>query len=153
MKRSASRTAPAPDPTAIRHERPGNAAGWTTLQTSREGPAPPWPLGDPTPREVKLWARQWTRPQAVMWEANGQEEEVAHYVRSMTEAERHGASVAARTLVLRQQETLGLSLPGLARNRCRIGTDTAPREATQTNGGRRTSAKERFKVIEGKAAG
>jgi hypothetical protein len=52
-----------------------------------------------------------------MWEVKGQELQVALYVRSLREAERPGASVAARTLLLRQEEYLGLSEPGLARNR------------------------------------
>jgi hypothetical protein len=68
-----------------------------------------------------LWAARVARPQAVMWERNGQELEVALYVRSLADAEQMDASVAARTLVRQQQEALGLSLPGLARNRWRIG--------------------------------
>ena len=52
-----------------------------------------------------------------MWERNQQHEEVALYVRSLVQAERLKATVASRTLVRQQQEALGLSLPGLARNR------------------------------------
>src|SRR4051794_27783932 len=86
----------------------------------REGAMPKWPLSKATAREVTLWKREWRRPQAVMWERNGQELEVALYVRSLAAAEKLDASVAARTLVRQQQESLGLSLPGLARNRWRI---------------------------------
>lgn len=152
MKGSSSRSGPAPDPDAIRRDRPSDQAGWVDLPARREGPIPPWPFAEPTPRETELWARQWVRPQAVMWERNGQEEEVANYVRQLADAERPRASVASRTLVMRQQETLGLSLPGLARNRWRIGTDAQRKETTRTDGSRRPSAKERFSIIEGKAA-
>jgi len=153
MRGSSSRSGPAPEPDAIRRDRPGDQAAWVTLPTKREGPVPPWPLSDPTPREVELWARQWARPQAVMWELNGQQEEVAHHVRSLIDAERHGASVASRVLVMRQQETLGLSLPGLARNRWRIASTEPTKEATQTHGGRAASSvKDRFKVVKGGAA-
>ena len=148
MRGSSSRSGPAPDPEAIRRDRKTDP-GWTTLPDKREGPVPPWPLGDATKRELDLWQRQWSRPQAVMWEANGQAEEVALYVRTLTDAERPGASVAARTLVVRQQETLGISLPGLARNRWRIGTPEPAKEAPKTDGRRRPSAKERLsKIIE-----
>jgi len=51
-----------------------------------------------------------------MWEANGQELEVALYVRTIRESELAGAKVALRTLLVRMQEHLGLSQPGLARN-------------------------------------
>jgi hypothetical protein len=51
-----------------------------------------------------------------MWEANGQELEVAMYVRTLAESELRGAKVALRTLLVRMQEHLGISQPGLARN-------------------------------------
>lgn len=60
-----------------------------------------------------------------MWEAKGQQLQVALYVRSLREAERPGASVAARTLLLRQEEYLGLSEPGLARNHWIIDAGTS----------------------------
>jgi hypothetical protein len=77
-------------------------------------------LEESSPRELGLWAREWRRPQAVMWERNGQDLEVALYVRAVVAAEKPDASVATRTLVRQQQEALGLSLPGLLRNRWRI---------------------------------
>jgi hypothetical protein len=66
-----------------------------------------------------------------MWETNGQAEEVALYVRSLAFAERRDAPVSARVLVRQQQEALGLSLPGLARQRWRIAT-TAEQPAATT---------------------
>jgi hypothetical protein len=79
---------------------------------------------------MDLWIIEWRRPQAVMWEANHQETEVALYVRALKEAEKQSASVPSRTLVKQLQEALGLSLPGLARNRWIIASvtgDTRPR--------------------------
>jgi len=100
-----------------------------------------------------MWARLWVRPQAVIWEADGQEEEVAVYVRTFCQAAERNGTVAGRTLVLRQQENLGLSQPGLMRLRWRIAADAAPaaREA-RTRDARRASDKARFQVIEGEAA-
>jgi hypothetical protein len=120
----------------------------------REGPAPDWPLSRPLKREIVLWEREWARPQAVMWERNGQDVEVAMYVRSLVAAESRKATVATRTLVRQQQEALGLSLPGLARNHWRImegdlepaSSDTRQRR-TPSGGG----ARNRFKVVPGGA--
>ena len=95
----------------------------------RTGPTPTWPLSKASARELALWDREWRRPQAVMWEANGQAEEVALYVRSLAFAERPKAPVSARVLVRQQQEALGLSLPGLARMRWKIATAPVQVEA------------------------
>lgn len=119
-----ARSGPPPDRNAIRNGRSG--ADWIRLPASgRQGDPPPWPLPKKTRREGQLWAELWRRPQALMWEAKGQELQVALYARSLREAERAGASVASRTLLLRQEEYLGLSEPGLARNRWVIVEDAA----------------------------
>ena len=109
---------PVPDPLALRRDRPSDKAGWTHLPAAgRQGPTPAWPLTRASKRELTLWEREWRRPQAVMWEANHQEEEVATFVRWFAKAERPDAATNLGTLVKQLQETLGLSLPGLARNR------------------------------------
>lgn len=127
-----ARSGPAPDPNALRRDRDGDT--WVTLPAEgREGIAPDWPLVDQTEREAELWANEWSRPQAVMWERNGQELEVALYIRTVVAAEAPDATTACRTLVRQQQEALGISLPGLARNHWRIdGSDasTASRKPT-----------------------
>ena len=120
------RSGPAPDPNALRRDRDGDT--WVTLPSDgREGVAPDWPLVNQTDREAELWANEWSRPQAVMWERNGQELEVALYVRTVVAAEAPDATTACRTLVRQQQEALGISLPGLSRNHWRIeGADSSP---------------------------
>lgn len=141
---------PAPDPNALRRDRPSDA-GWTTLpQDGRTGPAPEWPLTDASDRELELWAREWRRPQAVMWERNGQEAEVALYVRSLAEAETPEAAVTLRNLVRQLQEALGVSLPGMARNRWRIGE---VEKAAQRPAAKGPSARDRFKVVTGGGEG
>jgi hypothetical protein len=140
---SRARSGPAPDPNALRRER--DASDWIHLPaTGRQGPTPAWPLSRATSRERQLWEAEWQRPQAVMWEANGQFVEVALYVRSLKEAERPKASVALRTLVKQQQEALGLSLPGLARNRWIIaGTRDQAQRPQVVSGG--SSVKDRLR--------
>lgn len=158
---------PAPDPNSLRQERADVQAGWVTLPAAgRRGPVPEWPLAAPLverelvdedgkksyevvldvdteKRELLVWSRQWKRPQAIMWERNGQEEEVALYVRTLVAAEDAGAKANVRTLVKQQQEALGLSLPGLARNRWRIAE--VPKADEKTPVAQRAA----FKVIPG----
>jgi len=139
------RSGPAPDPNALRRERDNST--WTTLPARRDGPTPIWPFTSPTKRELAIWERQWTRPQAVMWERMRQEEEVAAYVRQLVRAEGKNASAADRALVLRMQENLGLSQPGLARNRWRIeGEQQAPAQRAVVGG---PSVRDRFRVMDG----
>lgn len=143
-----ARSGPPPDPNALRRDRKDDKSGWTTLPADgREGDPPEWPLTEPSDRELALWEREWCRPQAVEWERNGQELEVALFVRNLVEAEEPGASKAKRELVKQNMEALGLSLPGLLRNRWRIGggadvLEFEPRAEV-------TSAKDRFKVVSG----
>ncbi len=140
-----TRSGPAPDPTALRRDRDGG--DWIDLPAEgRADPPPQWPLTDPTPRELELWAQEWRRPQATIWERNGQDLEVALYVRAVVDAENPRATVAARTLVRQQMDSLGLTTPGLLRNRWRLrGAGTA----APTRQPPRRSARDRLKLVAG----
>lgn len=139
-----ARSGPPPDPNALRRDR-GTDAAWTTLPASgRSGDPPAWPLELQTERERVLWGREWKRPQALMWERNGQEHEVALYVRCLVQSEDPDSPVSLRTLVRQMQEGLGLSIPGLARNRWVIAEATGPQVSSPTVGNV-VSARDRFR--------
>src|SRR5690349_14301040 len=90
------RSGPAPDPNSARSE----AAGWTLIPVGGRGkPAPDWPLTEPTARERVMWERFWAKPQAVIWERDGQLEYVAIFVRQLIEAEAEKASAENRKTV------------------------------------------------------
>jgi hypothetical protein len=150
-----ARSGPAPDPNALRRDRPSDRNGWTVLTDDRTGPPPPWPLTVQTSRERTLWDAEWRRPQAVMWETNGQQVEVALYVRRLAEAEKADAAVTLGVLVRQMQESLGLSLPGMLRLRWRIEAagqaevPAAPTAGTVPAVARQPSARDRLKVIDG----
>lgn len=133
-----ARSGPAPDPNALRNER-SDVAGWKVLPiTGRTGDPPDWPLPAADDREVWHWRRLWTTPQATQWEILGQVVEVAVYVRRLCEVEQRGATASLGNHVLRLAEGLGLTIPGLLRNRWQIGggqsaTAEAP-EPTGTDG-------------------
>lgn len=150
-KGSSSNSGPPPDPNALRRDR--DSKDWIDLPAEgRKGRAPAWPLSKQTKRETELWKKEWRRPQAVMWERNGQEVEVALYVRRLAEAEVRGAPVTLANLVRQLQEALGISLPGMARLRWRIVSDRVAekREEQKKQESRaRPAAKDRFKVVSG----
>lgn len=143
-KGSSSRSGPAPDVNALRRDR--DSGDWVELpESGRDGPTPDWPLPNGNDRERELWEAEWRRPQAVMWEQAGRFLEVALYVRNVTTAEQANAPIAARSLVLRHMEELGISQTGLNRARWRIGPVEAPKQAPKP----RKAASERLKVIQG----
>lgn len=141
-----STSGPPADPNALRRDR--DKADWLHLPAAREGDTPAWPLTAATQRELDIWAAEWKRPQAVMWEANHQEREVALYVRQLIAAEKPKAPAIARTLVRQYMDDLGISLPGLRRHRWLI--DGPPQaQTTRTDDTHRDSAKTRFRSIKG----
>lgn len=116
-----ARSGPAPDPNALRNER-SDVAGWKVLPiTGRPGDPPDWPLTEATDRELIHWRRVWAMPQATEWEKLGQLTEVAVYVRRLVVVEQPDATAAMGNHVLRIAEGLGLTIPGLLRNRWQIG--------------------------------
>lgn len=120
---------------------------WVELPAAgREGETPTWPLEQPTERELHLWEIEWHRPQALMWERNSQQLEVALYVRAVADAESPRASTAARTLVRQQMDSLGISVPGLKSNRWKI---VAEDQAAAKPAPRRSRAKSRLRVVDG----
>lgn len=153
---------PAPDPNAIRRDRPDDQATWVDLPSRREGPTPSWPFpGQPHPDSLRaiLWAELWTMPQAVMWERQRRHIEVALYVDTLADIQagpppdvKVDPTPALRTLAIRQAKELVLTSSELNRMRWRIGTAEPAKEAVKSDGRRSPSVKDRFKVIQGDAA-
>jgi hypothetical protein len=115
-----TRSGPLPDPNSARSE----ANGWTTLpQTGRLAPAPEWPLTPPTDRESEMWERFWAKPQALIWERDGQLEYVAVFVRQLIEAEGSKASAENRKTVRMMFADLYLTSDAMVRARIRIVGD------------------------------
>lgn len=144
-----ARSGPAPDPNALKHSKPG-AEKWTTLPVEgRIGVTPVWPLINPTARETELWTALWRKPQAVMWERNQQELEVALYVRNLAVVEKPDSPINAGTLLRQQGDALGLSIPGMHVNRWVIGQSPAAERRTAAAAAEpaRPSSKTRFTVV------
>lgn len=141
---------PPPDPRSLKQTKLAEKGGWTTLPAEgRTGPVPEWPLVSPAPRELDLWEKLWSMPQALMWEAMGQHDEVAMYVRCFVEAERIDGRIDIKKLVRQYADSLGLSVQGMLRNRWKV----APAAQADEQGApvavpaRRPSARDRLKVV------
>lgn len=141
---------PLPDPNALRRDRKDDQGSWTTLPAEgRTAEPPPFLLPHPTAREKAMWAEEWKRPQALMWERDHQEREVALYVRNAIACEGK-PDPKLLPILLRQQEALGLSQPGLLRRRWRI-EEPAPAKK-RTNDPDRAAQKAALRAIVGGAA-
>lgn len=135
-----ARSGPPPDPEALNRLRNTDAAWHVLPVTGRPGPPPDWPLTEASERELELWTKLWAKPQATRWEVLGQDLEVALYVRRFVAAEKPGAAATTAVVVRQLGEALGLTIPGLLRNRWQIGSQqSAPAPAapapTGTDGG------------------
>jgi hypothetical protein len=118
-----ARSGPPADPNALSRDRKSDV-GFTVLPASgRVGDPPAWPLTEASPREAVLWAAFWAKPQAILWELNGQAFEVAMHVRCFAEAEMQQASSAVRTLVRQQADALLLTIPAMHSAWVRISVD------------------------------
>lgn len=147
-----ARSGPAPDPNALRRDRKDDAQGWTTLPAEgRNAPAPEWPLAGQSDREAELWELYWRKPQALLWEHNGQELEVALHVRRLVEVEQPDASTALGTLVRQQMDALLLTLPAMLAARVRVAADELAVKRSEPVEVSRSSARDRLKALNGGA--
>lgn len=134
------------DPQALRRDRVPMDVELLPV-AGREGEPPTWPLTRPRARELQLWAEVWALPQAIVWERQRQELEVALYVRSLADAERPGARSATRVLVRQFMDSLGISAGGMRAARLAIvdvipTSEPTPRPATDSQ-----SSKDRLRVL------
>lgn len=138
---------PAPQKNARRkNPRPD----WVTLpKAGRKGTAPKWPLSGRAPAG---WEAIWRKPQAVMWERNGDELVVARYVklRNLIQDPESLEDVnAAAWSELRQiEDRLGLSPMALKRLQWEIGDAAADVASSGGAGdGKVVDASDRFKEL------
>ena len=120
---------------------------------------PQWPLSTATKRERTVWNRLWRKPQALLWEKNGQHDLVALYVRRFIEAEERGASTSLSTLVRQMADALLLTIPAMRSQRVRIADDEVsaaraakaePKRARESDAG--DSVRDRLKAVQGGGA-
>ncbi len=154
-----NRSGPQPDPTSARTERRGLT--FTPLPPEgRKGKTPPFPipaLKDPqtrrvTPlaaREKAIWRALWKTPQATVWENEPWRWRIiAEMCRVEASVElAHEPSAALIGQLHRYRDQIGLTPAGMRENGWQIAQPAAPEKKQPRT--TRTSAAERFQVIEG----
>lgn len=144
-----SRSGPPPDPNALRRLRKDDAE-WTTLPAEgRTAPAPDWPLTEATGRELVLWERWWRKPEALIWEVDDSTDYVALTVRMFAEAEVEKASAENRKTVRMMMADLYLTRDAKDRARIRIAADEVTPRREEQAPPKRSSARDRMKVVSG----
>jgi hypothetical protein len=114
---------PPPDPNALRRDRKDDAS-WTTLPaTVKASPPPAWPLVGQSKREEVLWRSYWKKPQSLLWKLKSQEIEVALFIRRLAEVEEPEAAATRHSLVMKQMDSLLLTIPAMYRAHVKIAHD------------------------------
>jgi hypothetical protein len=135
------------DPNSLRSA--AREGEWLTLEPLDSGfRAPEWPLESQTDREIVLWQRFWSLPQAAEWLRLHLADEVGLYCRYFAESEDSKGNRESRTLVRQHRELLGLSTAGLERLKWRIGGDQAPIHAVAAQRMVRTSSRDRLRAVQ-----
>lgn len=162
-----AKSGPAPSPTSGVSDRRGLT--FKTLPADGyDGPVPNFPMDPPHPPDVRdsevaetesaglqaiearLWEHVWTLPQAAAWASEPwRVYTVAQWVRLAALCETGWAKAADRTAMLRFQEEIGLTGPGLARNGWVIGD--GGKAESRPSPARRRSSRDRIglKVVDG----
>lgn len=84
-----------------------------------------WPLSKQNAREIELWVRLWSTPQAIQWERLGWSDVVARYTRQLVTAERRKPPVAVLAEVRQLEDRLGLTPMAMLRLRWEIEDEAA----------------------------
>jgi len=114
--------------------RPNATPGFRQLPwDGRQGDPPQWPLSDSSPREVALWKKLWTLPQATMWEQMRCEDTVALYTRAYLVVADDITDDKMLNQVRQLDSKLGLSPRALQDLRWEI--ESAPVDATPSSNG------------------
>lgn len=90
------------------------------LRKTYRGPVPEWPLINPSPRELELWAEMWRKPQAALWAAEMTTHSVGIHVRTLVEIENGRDGSAMRRVAHSQAVALLLTPASLRRAGYRI---------------------------------
>ena len=154
-----AKAGPAPSPTSGASDRKGLTFKALPPE-GYSGPVPDFPLSAQPDEllasiEERVWSHAWTLPQAAAWAAEPwRTYVVAQWARVAALCETPGSTAADRTSMLRLQEEIGLTGPGLARNGWTIGPAVKDEEAPKPRR-RGGSAKDRMglKVVDGGRAG
>ena len=120
-----NRSGPPANPNSERSDRRGYSL--TALPAEGyDGPVPDFPLPDPLPRELSVWAEAWRTPQACAWSLPSERwrlRTVAMWVRLSVRCEAPDAGAAHLAQLHRFADQIGMTTAGLAEMGWRVAVD------------------------------
>lgn len=145
-----NRSGPAPDPASGRSDRRGFKLDALPAD-GYAGPAPDFPLPEPSERELDVWADAWATPQACAWSlpVNAwRVRTVALWVRLSVRCEQPDAGAALLGQLHRFADQIGMTTAGLSEMGWRIGEPekAAGPAAVEPQGG---GSRSRLKLVAG----
>ena len=115
----------------------------------RDGPPPPFPLGELDEYWAGVWADLWATPAAAAWERNSWTRSVARYLLAQKAAERSLATARPSALILgevrQMEDRLGLTPLSMLRLRWEIDADD---EVEAKRSQRGPSSRRRIKAVD-----
>lgn len=150
-----NRSGPSPSETSARSDRRGFKL--TALPAEGyDGPAPVFPLADPSERELEVWADLWRTPQACAWSMPSESwrvRTVALYTRTVVRCEAPDAGAALLAQLHRFADQIGMTTAGLAEMGWKVAVDEvgakAAEKAAKAATPARKSSRDRLSVVPG----
>jgi len=99
-----------------------------------DGPAPAFPLSEPTERELEVWSDLWRTPQACAWSMASESwriRTVALYVRTVVRCEAPDAGAALLSQLHRFADQIGMTTAGLAEMGWKVAVDEVGAKAAE----------------------
>lgn len=149
-----NRSGPPKDPNSLKSA----SIGFTLTKLPSEGFAGDVPeLLDFLPlangRQLDIWAKLWTTPQACMWALESWRWPViADLAKYLARADDPEAPIGIATAVRQLRDDLGLSAAGLIANGWSIAEDETAVKREAKTPAKKPSARDRFKVVDGNGA-
>lgn len=150
-----NRSGPQPDPESGRSDRRGYSM--TALPADGyDGPVPEWPLPAVTDRELEVWESAWRTPQACAWSMPSERwriRTVAMWVRLSVRCEEPDAGAALLAQLHRFADQIGMTTAGLSEMGWRVAVDEVGEKRATSKAPKRSSSRDRMKVVSGGSAG
>lgn len=145
-----NRSGPQPDEGSLKSAK----VGYTLTALPAEGyagPVPDFPLPQASARELEVWESAWRTPQACAWSLPSEAwrvRTVAMWCRLSVRCEDAEAGAALLGQLHRFADQIGMTTAGLAEMGWKVAVDeTAKKREDRPAAPRRSSAKDRFKVV------
>ena len=144
-----NRSGPSMDPQSLRSADRGVVLTALPAQ-GHDGEVPDFPLPDASEREATIWEQVWRYPQAAAWKREPWRwNTVGMYVRTFVICEGSEATAADKGSLHRFADQIGLTPAGLKENGWAIAHDELGPKRQESGAPKRTSARDRMKVVPG----